>query len=189
MDTTIIYVHPSPTSFNHAILSSIVSHVESKKKSVKLIDLYQDNFDPVLNNNDLTHYNSGNTTDPLVKKYQGYLTQTSELVIIAPIWWYELPAMFKGFLDKVLLVNFAFKETNDGIKGLLSHIKKTTLITTSGSKTKFMGDYINDILIKKTFSAIGIKQVTHYNLGDADNLDTKQKQVFIEKIMTHFSQH
>ena len=47
MKTLIIYTHPSPTGFNTAILKEVQSNL-SKKHEVKTLDLYAENFDPIL---------------------------------------------------------------------------------------------------------------------------------------------
>ena len=46
MKTLIIYTHPSPTSFNAAILQEVQSNL-AKKYEVKTLDLYAENFDPI----------------------------------------------------------------------------------------------------------------------------------------------
>ncbi|MCA1040689.1 NAD(P)H-dependent oxidoreductase [Bacillus infantis] len=50
-----------------------------------------------------------------------------------PVWWWDLPAILKGFIDKVMLSGFAFLEdkTTGTLKGLLTNIEKTTVISTS----------------------------------------------------------
>ena len=58
---------------------------------------------------------------------------TDELIIIFPIWWFFMPAILKVFFDKVMLKDFAYKITEKGLQGLLTNIKKTTIITTSST--------------------------------------------------------
>jgi NAD(P)H dehydrogenase (quinone) len=61
----------------------------------------------VLEETDLALYAKGKTTDKLVLNYQEMLQETSELIFIFPIWWYDIPAIVKGFVDKVMLKRFS----------------------------------------------------------------------------------
>ncbi|WP_257391409.1 NAD(P)H-dependent oxidoreductase [Cytobacillus gottheilii] len=82
---------------------------------------------------ELKHFNRGETPYELVKEYQKKLSQATELIFIFPVWWWDLPAILKSFIDKVMLSGFAFLEekTTGDLKGLLTYIEKTTVISTS----------------------------------------------------------
>jgi putative NADPH-quinone reductase len=125
---TIIYTHPYDKSYNHAILEVCKKALENSK--INIIDLYEDNFNPIITKEELKIYNKGKYLDPLVKKYQQILEKTSNLIIITPIWWGVMPAMLKGFFEKVFLKTWAYDYEKTLPKGKLTNIKKTTLITT-----------------------------------------------------------
>ena len=105
---TVIFAHPWHGSFNKAILDSVTKKFEEMKESYTIIDLHKDNFDPVMREEDLKLYSEGKFNDPLVGKYQEILKKSDGLVFIFPIWWSTMPAILKGFLDKVFLLNFAY---------------------------------------------------------------------------------
>ena len=131
MKTTIVLAHPWHGSFNKAITNTVIQKLEAQGKAYTLIDLHKDGFNPVLQEQDLALYGQGKTTDTIALKYQEILKETAELIFVFPVWWYDLPAILKGFIDKVMLKDFAYIETKYGLKGLLTHIQKTTVITTS----------------------------------------------------------
>lgn len=148
---TIVYAHPYPGSFNHAILAGVVAKFKSTATPYQVIDLYADGFNPVLSVDDLRQYNAGGTDDPLVSKYQEMLRATDDLILIFPTWWYDLPAILKGFFDKVMLPDFAYTSDADGIlTGKLTHIQQTTLITTAGQQLPYFTTTKTDSL-KTTF--------------------------------------
>ena len=120
---TVIFAHPWHGSFNKAILDSVTKKFEEMKESYTIIDLHKDNFDPVMREEDLKLYSEGKFNDPLVGKYQEILKKSDGLVFIFPIWWSTMPAILKGFLDKVFLLNFAYNHGNTGITGHLKNIK------------------------------------------------------------------
>lgn len=159
---TIIYAHPWEGSYNHAILTSIISDLEDKKERYQVIDLYKDGFNPAYSAEELKLFNKGETPYKLVKEYQQTLSQATELLFIFPVWWFDVPAILKGFIEKVMLSGFAYEEDEKGhLTGLLAHIKKTTVISTSTADKKYLehegGNAIQGVFINRTLADIGIK--------------------------------
>ncbi len=183
---TIVFAHPSRDSFNAAILDAALKGLEKKEKSGQVIDLYADGFNPVLTAEELKVYNDGGYIDPLVKKYQEMISNSDELVFIFPIWWYDVPAILKGFLDKILLSGFAYEVTPLGIKALLTHIRRATVITASLSPAWmlkcFFGNPIKRVLINATLKSVGIKNCKWLN-SSAPSANSRDKcRVFLEKV-------
>ena len=100
----IIYAHPDEKSFNHAILQKVISVYQNHNEKFQVIDLYKENFNPVLSLDEL----KGKVTDE-VKKYQNIITQASDIIIIFPVWWFRAPAIMEGFFDKVFVHGFAYR--------------------------------------------------------------------------------
>ena len=113
---TIVFAHPWNGSFNKAILDKVVEKLDETKEKYTIIDLNKDGFNPVITEKDLELYSQGKSADPLVLKYQEILKNTDELILIFPIWWMSLPAILKGFFDKVMTKGFAYESTQTGIK-------------------------------------------------------------------------
>ncbi|MCM3064479.1 NAD(P)H-dependent oxidoreductase [Bacillus altitudinis] len=180
---TIVYAHPWDGSYNHAILTSITEKLETKKEPFQVIDLYKDGFNPVFTAEELKHFHKGETPYLLVKDYQEKLKQSTELVFIFPVWWWDLPAMLKGFIDKVMLSGFAFiEDQNTGtLKGLLTNIKKTTVISTSTTDKEYIeseaGNAIQSVFINRTLADLGIKnESTKWIHFSRVNLTTDEKR-------------
>ena len=160
---TVIYTHPYAGSFNHEILNRLTNSFSKNDEEFEIIDPYGDHFDPVLSEEDLKVYSQGKTSDELVKRYRRKIAASDELVFIFPIWWHNLPAMLKGFLDKTMLNGLAYNEDNCW-KGLLTNIKKTTVITTSTVTKEYLenncGNPIQDVFIARTLNDLGIDPQT-----------------------------
>ncbi|MEH0155410.1 NAD(P)H-dependent oxidoreductase [Limibacter armeniacum] len=190
MKTTIVLAHPWHGSFNKSIFDTITQKLQAKSKDFQVIDLNKDNFDPVLREEDLALYSKGKTTDKQVLQYQEMLKNTDELVFIFPIWWYDVPAILKGFIDKVMLKDFSYVETSTGLKGLLTHIRKTKVITTSEYPTWYLklllGNPIQRIFINKTLKGIGLKKVMWLNNDYTTTGKRELKTKFLNKVATHF---
>lgn len=193
MQAAIVFCHPRRDSYNGALLSAVMGCFEKKGRSYKIIDLYADGFDPRLDVQDLALYEKGQTTDGKVMGYQKILKASDELIIIAPIWWYELPAIFKGFLDKVLLTGFAYDvDKNGNLVGKLTNIKRTTIITTSEAPAytllKPQVSYVRGILIKGTLTDIGLRNISWLHVGNMKSArGEKKRKDFLVDIRHHFT--
>ncbi len=181
MKTTIVYAHPYEESFNHAVLQEVLDAVGD----CYLIDLYADGFDPVLSREDLAVYNQGGTTDPLVTTYNQYLDDTDRIVFIFPIWWYDMPAIMRGFLDKVLLSGSAYVAGDSGLYPL-RNVKKTFLFTTSSTPTESLimdfGDPMRNAMISSTLEICGFHNARWLNLGGIESTDEFTKLDHLTKV-------
>ena len=179
---TVIFSHPWNGSFNKAILDKVVENLEKTKEKYTIIDLNKDGFNPVMTEKDLELYSQGKSADPLVLKYQEILKNTDELILIFPIWWMSLPAILKGFLDKVMLRGFAYESGKYGIKGLLP-IKSAKMITTAEAPKVLLNIMGFGMTMRKAnLGGVGIKNTKwiHYSLRAKGKDDDRKK--FLEKV-------
>ncbi|MGL4293825.1 MAG: NAD(P)H-dependent oxidoreductase [Bacteroidales bacterium] len=130
MKHLIIYAHPNPDSFNHHILEATVNKLKELGESVEIRDLYQLKFNPCFDLNDIRAIEAGQVL-PDVKNEQDFIRHSDKITIIAPIWWGYIPAILKGYFDRVFTQDFAFAQMSSGWKGLLNE-KKFGMINTLG---------------------------------------------------------
>lgn len=153
MKNLIIYSHPNSKSFTKALVDKVYSVLKAKNEEVEIIDLYTDKFNPVLDASDFATLMQGNTPED-VAVYQKMISNSDRLIILYPIWWMQMPAILKGFLDRVLLPGFAYKDLGENnIEPLLSG-KKVTLITPMGMTEEM---------------AIQMKAIEAFKITHADN--------------------
>lgn len=191
MKTTIVLAHPWHGSFNKVIMDTVISELEKKNKAYHVIDLNKDGFNPVLSEADLALFSKGLTSDTLVQTYQDYLNNSDALVFIFPIWWFDTLAILKGFFDKVMLKGFAYQETSAGLKGQLTHIKTTTILTTSQAPTWyvkfFAGNPIQGTLINRSLKGMGLKNVKWLNSDMISTGKEAKRIAYLDKVKLRFS--
>ena len=133
MSTLIIYAHPQRDSFNRAILENVSAALQKKNERFSVIDLYREHFDPVLTDRDFAKNAKGEFADPQAQKYCKMIKDADKLVSIFPVWWSLMPAILKGFFDKVFIKNYAYYYEGMFPRGLFTNIKKSLVISTMNS--------------------------------------------------------
>ena len=83
MNIAIVYAHPNEESLSNALLQAFKRGSKRAKHNLQVIDLYKDNFDPVLKTVQRTEL-----IDPMVERYQKILKKADWIVYIFPIWWF-----------------------------------------------------------------------------------------------------
>lgn len=169
IDTLIVYCHPYEMSLSAAVLTAVEAGLDRAGRSFEVCDLYADGFDPVLRAPDLALYGEGGTNDELVRRYQGQLSRARHLVLVAPVWWNDIPAMLKGWIDKVMLVGFSWEATGHGLSGTLGRvIESVDVYTTSAEPTEHLRAAIMATLMDGTFAQLGVERRSWHNFGGID---------------------
>jgi putative NADPH-quinone reductase len=101
----ILLGHSSKNSFCGTLAETYVNAAQAAGHEVKFIALGELTFDPILR----AGYQTPQTLEPELVDAQAAITWAEHLVFVYPIWWGGLPALLKGFIDRVFLPNFAFK--------------------------------------------------------------------------------
>lgn len=181
--TAIIYGHPYDKSFNHAILETLIKELKSKNKKYEVIDLYADGFDPLLDAANLALYSKGETADPLVTKYLDILERSDEVFMIAPIWWSEMPAIIKGFFDKVMLVGSAYRYSETGaLVPDKIKIDRTVVFTTSQAPGSSFAYYFNNHLKPVVFDTVGMFNMEWYNCDQTSHGPEQNRLDFLQLV-------
>lgn len=101
----IIVGHPAADSWCGALADSYAAAARAGGHEVRMLYLAQLDFDPSLH----AGYRQIQALEPDLLAAQATLAWAEHLVIAYPIWWGSVPALLKGFLDRILLPGFAFK--------------------------------------------------------------------------------
>ncbi|TYO95052.1 NAD(P)H-dependent oxidoreductase [Desulfallas thermosapovorans] len=166
MNALVIYCHPNPKSFNAAILDVVKQELEQKGAKIKVKDLYAMNWNPVLSAADFQKFLAGEKPEDIARE-QADVVWADVLVLISPIWWFSIPAMLKGYIDRVMSQGFAYEYTPTGPRGLLTG-KRAAVITTSGADENTanqtgMMKALNTSFIHGTFTFCGFADAKHIN--------------------------
>ena len=198
MNTLIVFNHPYGGSFCGAILAAVERGLKKGGHKCRVINLDQDDFDPVMRSKDLLAFvgagragkDALDAIDDQVREYKEHLEWAEHLVMIFPIWWMTTPAMTKGFIDKVIFPAIAYDMKDGRLVSRLS-LRKVTVITTMNTPADVyrdvFGNPLEGSLIKGTFRQIGIKNIEWTSLNEVKQVSNEQRETWLEDIERRFA--
>jgi NAD(P)H dehydrogenase (quinone) len=171
MKHLVIYAHPNEQSLNGQLKEVVVGHLARNRHEVKVRDLYRLNFNPVLSLEDMAGQRIGKVNED-VKKEQDYIVWADCIIFIHPIWWTGLPAILKGYIDRVFSYGFAYRYDQGVQKGLLVG-KQAVIINTHGKSHTEYHDLGMDKALSLTsdkgiYTYCGLKVRQHFFFDKAD---------------------
>lgn len=200
---TVLWVssHPELRSLNGHLQAAGITHLRALGHRVLVSDLYALDWDPVLRREDGVH--SATTLDQRfrvsedtrtahregtqpadVARERAKLVAADAVVVQFPLWWYGMPAILKGWFDRVLVSGFAFGIDPDSGQRLRFEQgpfvgKRALVVTTLGDRAKAIGprgisgqlDQLLFGLLHGTLAYTGMSVLHPWALPSADHLD------------------
>jgi len=201
MKVVIVFNHPYEGSFCNAILNSVSAGLKKANDEIDLIHLDNDKFDPVMRSKDLeafakAKYDASSSTqfaDLMVLDFKQRLENAEHLVFIFPIWWELMPALTKGFIDKVIFpgITYEYSKTGMGMISKMKRLKRLTVITTMNTPSFFywliFGNAIKKAIMTGTFWKIGVKNRTWISLNMVKFVSEEKRKKWLKKIEYKFA--
>ncbi|MBT2384468.1 NAD(P)H-dependent oxidoreductase [Streptomyces sp. ISL-11] len=147
----IVHAHPEPQSFTTAQMTTAAQALREAGYRVDILDLYSDAWAPVLAREEYApgegHFKpqveqrravKDGTLDAAVKAHLDRLLAADLLVLSFPLWWFSLPAILKGWVDRVFVMGGVFGG-DYGVFGDAALVGKRAMLlfTTGGSSESF----------------------------------------------------
>jgi NAD(P)H dehydrogenase (quinone) len=192
MKTVIVFNHPYNGSYCTAILHSVTVGLQKANHEVDLIHLDKDGFNPVMTAQDLKGFVDRKPVDLKVIDYKERIDKADHLILIFPIWWELMPAMTKGFVDKVIFPGVAYDYKPNGFMvKKWEKIKSVTLITTMNSPRLvyrlIFGNVIKRALFTGTFWKMGYKNRKWISLNMVKFVSAEKRKRWLLKIEQRFA--
>lgn len=185
MKVLIVYAHPNPNSFNHAILETAVETLRVNKHAARVKDLYAENFNPLLDRDMLASINQGVIPADILREQQD-LSWAEGLIFIYPLWWFDRPAILKGWFDRVFTNGFAFRYTSKGVEGLLHHSRALVIVTTGGTVEEYGSLGEQEALVRPTtdgtLAACGVKQIVDKVFYAVPMVSDESRQEMLDEV-------
>ncbi|MCX5496821.1 NAD(P)H-dependent oxidoreductase [Kaistia dalseonensis] len=145
MRALVVYAHPVPESFVAALRDTTVEALQRGGHEVRLLDLYASDFDPVMGPDERRRYNEPGINEAPVAEHLALIKWCEMLVFVYPTWWFGLPAMLKGWIDRVWVphVTFVMPTKQHGPLPAMQHIRRLGIVTSCGATwliSKWVGE-------------------------------------------------
>ncbi|WP_264536488.1 NAD(P)H-dependent oxidoreductase [Flavobacterium sp. N1736] len=176
MKNLVIYTHPNSGSLNHFFKQTIVENLQESGHEVIVRDLNEINFNPVLSLNDMNGQRTGQVAND-VKTEQDFIAWAEQIIFVYPIWWTGMPAIMKGFIDRVFSYGFAYRYDQGIQKGLLTG-KQTIIVNSHGkSNAEYEATGMDKALAltsdKGIFNYCGLEIKHHFYFDKADRASSE----------------
>lgn len=188
MRVVVVVAHPDPNSFSHAITSTALAALNGSGHAVTLLDLYAEEFRAAMSHDERLAYHSDRPIlDPMVERHAWVVKQAEALVFVYPTWWSTMPAILKGWLERVMVpgVGFVFDERHRVRRGL-THVHRVIGISTYGLSwlyVKAMHDNGRRTLLRAL--RLNTALLTHRSWLGLYRMDTRtaeQRAAFLQRI-------
>jgi putative NADPH-quinone reductase len=190
MRLLVVFCHPDPDSYGAAIFRTACQALREAGHELRIIDLYAERFDPVFRLEEKRSYLTDTAQNIAgVALHVEALQWAEGWVAIYPTWFYGLPAMLKGWLDRVWLPGVTFQVATAKkrtIRGELQNIRRFVGITTSGSPwwwLRVIGDPGRSLLMKglRPLYARGCR-MSWLQLHDMNHATAADREAFLAKV-------
>ena len=184
----IVTAHPVENSLSQSLAQRIAGKLQEQGTQVEIADLHAEGFSPTMIRPDLDLYHGDVSALPdEVLREQQRVERADMLVFVFPIYWWSVPALLKGWFDRVLTVNWAYKVAEDGrIVGNLRDVP-VRLVATAGSDIAGFDKHgysaaIQSQIVEGVFGFCGLKNVTLDILYQADSATPQQVDDFLQSL-------
>lgn len=179
----IINGHPDPESFNHGLADAYKKGAEQSGAEVRDIQIGELDFNPNLQ----FGYRKRTELEPDLLRAQEALMWADHLVWVYPVWWGSVPAIMKGFLDRVLLPGFAFKKREGSLWWDKHLTGKTARLICTMDQPPWYYWLVNrspshKAMKRLTMNFIGVKSVNITSIGPIQLSTDAFRQKWLEKV-------
>lgn len=144
MHVLVVYCHPVETSYHAALHQEVLKNLRAAGHTVDDCDLYAEGFNPVLSREERMGYHEVPQNQLPLAPYVERLRRAEAIVFCFPTWCFGLPAMLKGFFDRLFMPGVAFDISDPAnVRPMLTHIKRISAVVTYG-RPRWVAWYMGD---------------------------------------------
>ena len=144
MHVLVVYCHPVETSFHAALHREVVANLRAAGHTVDDCDLYAEGFNPVMSREERLGYHDVPANQAPLADHVARLQRADALVLCFPTWCFGMPAMLKGWFDRLLMPGVAFDLSDPhNVRPMLTNLKRISAVVTYG-RPRWMAWYMGD---------------------------------------------
>lgn len=138
MSTLVVVAHPERDSLTHAAARATVDAITEAGGDAELADLAGEGFDPRFTAADIAFYRGGGEVSADVLAEQQRVDRADHLIMVFPMYWWSMPALLKGWIDRVLVGGWAYDGASaTGVIGMLQRLTIDLVIVAGDDEESF----------------------------------------------------
>jgi NAD(P)H dehydrogenase (quinone) len=185
----VVVAHPSPESYCHALAARAEAGLLAAGHEVVVLDLYAIGFGTAMTAAEREAYEGDSPiVDSMVAEHASLVQRAEAIVFVYPTWWSGLPAILKGWFERVLVpgVGFVLDERTNKVRPGLGQMRRLVGISTYGSPRSYVR-LVNDngrrIITRALRMSCGVRVRTSWlGLYAIDTSTPAQRQVFLARV-------
>jgi len=135
MRVLVVFAHPRRKSFTGELLEALVTGLSEAGHETEIADLYAEGFNPILDERAFARETAMDLDAPLpaeIATEQARLDRCEGLVFLYPFWWSDVPAILKGWFDRVWTYGYAYAYEADRSRSMRLTIRKALALCPAG---------------------------------------------------------
>ncbi len=189
MHATVVFAHPDPSSFGHAVLDRVVRGLERSGHRVTVLDLYAIDYPGSMSPAEWQAYASGSPIlDEVVAEHAALVRSTDALVFVYPTWWSSVPAILKSWFERTLVegVAFTLEGPRNRLAPRLAGIRNVVGVTTYGSSWWYV-KLVNDAGRRTILRTVGLltsgrARLSWHGLYSLDGQTPRRQARFLDDV-------
>lgn len=190
MNHLIVYAHPNPGSFCRGVLDAVRGVSSQRGWTTTVRDLYAMKFSPVLSSDDIAAIHSGRMPADIAAE-QDLIRKADLTTFIYPVWWQNMPAILKGYIDRVMAFGFAYSFDAGGVKPLLVGKKAIIINTYGAARSDYEGSGLTSAMKLTvdggTFGFCGVDVIEHFHFHGVTAVDESARKKMLSEATSYFN--
>jgi NAD(P)H dehydrogenase (quinone) len=179
----IVVGHPQSNTFCEALGKAYKEGADRAGHDVRMFALGQLTFDPILHEG----YRKEQALEPDLRAAYSFLAECDHLVLIFPLWCGDMPALLKGFVERILQPDLIAREnTENAMNWSIFSNKTARIVMTMGMPVSiyrfWYGGHALKLLTRNILNFIGIKPVRHTLFGMIGTSKPEQREQWLDQL-------
>ncbi|WP_408953609.1 NAD(P)H-dependent oxidoreductase [Lysobacter sp. Hz 25] len=123
MNALIVVAHPDPQSLTHAVAAQLADGLAQSGHAFEIADLAAEGFDPRFNHDDVAGFHLRAAAPEDVRAEQARIDRADALALVFPVYWWSMPGLLKGWIDRVFANGWAYEEKDGRVVKKLQRLR------------------------------------------------------------------
>lgn len=192
MRILVVWAHPLADSFSAALFERVCTALEAGGHEVDRLDLYRAGFEPRLSRTERERYHDTCADRSAVAGHIARLQAAEGLVFVFPTWNFGVPAILKGWFERVLLPGVAFTVEDGATRPGPHHMRRFACVTTYGARRwvvkLVVGDPNRTVFMRGLRRLMPLRaRATWLALYDMNTPDPARRTAFLDRVGRTFA--